>query len=57
MLSHTWVEETNRQICEVAQAASHNLGASNLILDSRPGTEQEFHASLFGMAEDTELIQ
>ena len=57
MLRHTWVEETNRQICEVAQAASHNLGASNLILDSRPGTEQEFRASLSGMAEDTELIQ
>ena len=38
----TWVEETNRQFFEVAQAASlkMNKGAFNLILDSRSETEK-----------------
>ena len=37
----TWVEETNRFILvKVAQATSLNLGAYNLILDSRSETEQ-----------------
>ena len=39
----TWVEETNRQFFEVAQAASlkMNKGAFNLILDSRSETDND----------------